>query len=230
MEHTTEISIAVQKNPRKALEVALSKLTVQPSIPKNTSEILIKPSIYDPSLVGNTEPALVKAVIQAFGNLGHISIIESDNPLRTAMEAFQKTGYVDVVGPDMTLVNLSQLPLETVKMAGHHFDSLEMPSILIKPNFLVNIPTLKFEPGICTIGGGIKNLFGLIPERDKRHYHEHIDEVLLDLLTAFRPQLTIMDLTSLVIGNREDGITKDGHAVIVGIDPVGATVITNFSI
>lgn len=220
MEHTTEISIAVQRNPRKALEIALSKLTVQPAFPKEASEILIKPSIYDPSSVGNTESTLVKAVTQTFGNLGHISIIESDNPVRTTMEAFQKTGYIDLVGPKVKLVNLSELPLESVRMAGHHFESLKMPSVLIKPNFLVNVPTLKLEPEICTIGGGIKNLFGLIPERDKRHYHDNINQVLLDLLTAFRPDLTIMDLTSLVIGKREDGITKNSGAIIVGIDPV----------
>jgi uncharacterized protein (DUF362 family) len=95
-----------------------------------------------------------------------------------------------------------------------------MPVLFTKTNFFVNVPTLKLEPGICTIGGGIKNLFGLIPESDKRHYHSKIDDVLLDILTAFRPQLTIMDLTKLVIGNREEGKTKDIGAVIVGTDPV----------
>jgi uncharacterized protein (DUF362 family) len=105
-------------------------------------------------------------------------------------------------------------------MAGHYFETLEMPSLFATSNFFVNVPTLKIEPGICTVGGGIKNLFGLIPEPDKRHYHSQIDDVLLDILTAFRPQLTIMDLTTLVIGNREDGNTKSVGAVIVGTDPV----------
>lgn len=220
MEHATEISIAVQRNPRKALEVALSKLTIQPTIPTNVSEILIKPSIYDPTLIGNTEPKLVKAISQTFGHLGHISIIESDNPVRTTSAAFEKAGYSNLASPDVKLVNLSEIPRELVNMAGYHFNSLEMPSLLVKPNFFVNVPTLKLEPRISTVGGGIKNLFGLIPERDKRHYHDQIDEILIDLLIAFRPQLTIMDLTSLIIGNREDGIVKDGGAVVVGIDPV----------
>jgi uncharacterized protein (DUF362 family) len=117
-------------------------------------------------------------------------------------------------------VNLSESPRQSMKMAGHYFKILEMPTLLSKPNFFVNVPTVKLEPGICTVGGGIKNLFGLIPEPDKRHYHSHIDEVLLDLLISFRPQLTIMDLTTLVVGDREEGITKDIGAVIVGTDPV----------
>jgi uncharacterized protein (DUF362 family) len=40
------------------------------------------------------------------------------------------------------------------------------------------------------------------------------------LLTIFRPHLTIVDLTSLVIGKRENGVTKEICTVIVGLDPV----------
>jgi len=220
MEFTAEISIGLRRNPKEALLAALSRLTTPLDIPASAKQILIKPSIYDPKLVGNTEPELIRAIARTFGNLGHISIIESDNPLRTTKEAFEIQGYSELATENIELVNLSEIPLQSMKMAGHYFETLEMPSLLQETNFFVNVPTLKLEPGICTIGGGIKNLFGLIPEPDKRHYHSQIDEVLLDILTAFRPQLTIMDLTTLVIGDREEGNTKDVGAVIVGTDPV----------
>jgi uncharacterized protein (DUF362 family) len=220
MEYTAEISIGLRRNPREALLAALSRLTTPLDIPETTKQILIKPSIYNPKLVGNTEPELVRAISRTFSNLGNISIIESDNPFRTAEEAFEASGYVELVDEKVELVNLSEIPLQSVKMAGHYFETLEMPSLLTESNFFVNVPTLKLEPGISTVGGGIKNLFGLIPEPDKRHYHSKIDDVLLDILTAFRPQLTVMDLTKLVLGDREEGNTKDVGAVIVGTDPV----------
>ncbi|MGY5880007.1 MAG: DUF362 domain-containing protein [Candidatus Thorarchaeota archaeon] len=220
MEYTSEISIGLRRNPKEALAAALSRLATSLDIPASTSQILIKPSIYDPTLVGNTEPELVGAIARVFSNLGHISIIESDNPLRTTSDAFEKMGYTKLASDKVKLVNLSEIERQTVRISGYHFDSLDMPTLLTKPNFLVNVPTLKLEPGICIVGGGIKNLFGLIPETDKRHYHSKIDDVLLDLLIAFRPQLTIMDLTSLVIGNREDGNVKKIGAVIAGTDPV----------
>lgn len=220
MDYTSEVSIGLRRNPKESLLAALSRLTTPLDIPVSVSHILIKPSIYDPKLVGNTEPELVKAITRTFSRLGHISLIESDNPFRTTKEAFETSGYNELVNDNIELVNLSEIPLQSLSMAGHYFDTLEMPSILTKRNFFVNVPTLKLEPGICTIGGGIKNLFGLIPEPDKRQYHSKIDDVLLDLLTAFRPQLTIMDLTTLVIGDREEGKTKDIGAVIVGTDPV----------
>ena len=220
MEYTAEISIGLRRNPKEALLAALSRLTTPLDIPASAKQILIKPSIYDPKLVGNTEPELIRAIARTFGNLGHISIIESDNPFRTTKEAFEIPGYSELATENIELVNLSEIPLQSMKMAGHYFETLEMPSLLQETNFFVNVPTLKLELGICTVGGGIKNLFGLIPEPDKRHYHSQIDDVLLDILTAFRPQLTIMDLTTLVIGDREEGNTKDVGAVIVGTDPV----------
>lgn len=220
MEPTAEISIGLRRNPKEALLAALSRLNTPLDIPTNVKHILVKPSIYNPKLVGNTEPELVRAISRTFNNLGNISIIESDNPLRTAKEAFETSGYNDLINESVDLVNLSELPLQSMQMAGHYFDTLEMPSLLAKSNFFMNVPTLKLEPEICTMGGGIKNLFGLIPEPDKRHYHSQIDDVLLDILIAFRPQLTIMDLTTLVIGDRKEGNTKNVGAVIVGTDPV----------
>lgn len=220
MDYSTEISIGLQRNPKEALATALSKLSAPIEIPEKSSQVLIKPSIYDPSLVGNTEPELVRAITRTFNNIGPISIIESDNPLRTATEAFEKAGYNHLANDNVKLVNLSEIPIQSLKMAGHYFETLEMPSFLTESNFFVNVPTLKLEPEICTVGGGVKNLFGLIPESDKRHYHSQIDDVLIDILIAFRPHLTIMDLTTMVIGNREDGVTKDIGAVIVSTDPL----------
>ena len=220
MEYSAEISIGLQRNPKEALAVALSKLTTHIEIPEETSQVLIKPSIYDPTLVGNTEPELVRAISRTFNNIAPISIIESDNPLRTTNEAFEKVGYNSLTNDSVKLVNLSEIPRQSMKMAGHYFETLEMPSLLTESKFFVNVPTVKLEPEICTIGGGIKNLFGLIPEPDKRHYHSQIDDVLLDILIAFRPHLTIMDLTTMVLGDREKGVTKDIGAVIVSTDPL----------
>ncbi len=220
MERSAEISIGLKRNPKEALAEALSKLTATIEMPKKASQIIIKPSIYDPALVGNTDPRLVRATAKTFNSLGSVSIIESDNPIRTTEQAFEKMRYPELLQDIGSLVNLSKLPVETVQMSGHYFETLEMPRLFNEPYFLVNVPTLKLEPEICVVGGGIKNLFGLIPLADKRTYHSHIDEVLIDLLIAYRPHLTIMDLTTLVIGNREDGLSKEIGAVIVGTDPV----------
>jgi uncharacterized protein (DUF362 family) len=220
MMYSSEVSIGLRRDPKEALEIALSKLTTPLDLPKNLARVLIKPSIYSPTLVGNTSANVVNAVLQSFKRIGPIAIIESDNPLRRATDAFQKMGYNKLSSSNVSLVNLSELPTSIVEMSGHFFQKHKMPRILTEPSFFINLPTVKLEPEICTLGASIKNLFGLIPEIDKRIYHEQIDNVLLDLLIAFRPHLTIVDLSSLVIGNREEGVTKEIGAIIVGRDPV----------
>ena len=122
MEYSAEISIGLRRNPKEALTAALSKLTTSIEIPENLFQVLIKPSIYDPSLVGNTEPELVRAISRTFDNLGPISIIESDNPIRTTNEAFEKVGYDNLVRDNVKLVNLSEIPQQLFKMSGHYFE------------------------------------------------------------------------------------------------------------
>ncbi|MFW9908761.1 MAG: DUF362 domain-containing protein [Candidatus Thorarchaeota archaeon] len=204
----------------EGLEAALSKLTAPLVFPERMTRVLIKPSIYDPKLVGNTSVDVVRAVLGAFRGLSPATIIESDNPVRRTSDAFQQMGYNSLSSLDVSLVNLSELVTSLVNMPGYYFQSHNMPSILTESAFFINIPTVKIEPELCTIGAGIKNLFGLLPETDKRVYHERLDDVLLDLLSVYPPNLTVVDLTTLVIGKREEGVTREVGAIIVGLDPL----------
>lgn len=214
------MAIGLRKSPIDALRAAMSKLTIPISPPKRDEKIILKPSIYDPNLPGNTDVGIVKAVVQTFSSLGNMSIVESDNPLRTADVAFSKMGYKELVSENVKLVNLSDDEMVPITFAGHFFKDRKISSTLHHNSYLVNIATLKAEPEICTVGAGIKNLFGLLPEPDKSIYHSDINEVLMDLLMMFRPQLTVIDLTNVVIGKREEKQTKYVGGVVVGTDPV----------
>jgi uncharacterized protein (DUF362 family) len=220
MESMSEIAVGIKRSPREALRSALSKLTSPISPPKGDVHVVIKPSIYDPNLPGNTDVRMVKAVIQMFDSLGPVTVVESDNPLRTATDAFKKTGYTDLETKNVKLRNLSDDDLVPKAFPGHYFRNHKMPRILHEAMFLINVATFKAEPEICTVGAGIKNLFGLLPELEKNTYHDSIDLVLMDLLTAYRPELTVIDLTEVVIGNREDRKTRSVGGVIIGTDPV----------
>jgi len=220
MESKSEVAIGLRRSPGAALRTALSKLNDPIVPPSNTKRVVIKPSIYDPSLPGNTDVNMVRAIIQMFSSLGFVSIVESDNLLRTTRDAFMQCGYDAFQDEQVELVNLSDAVMTTATFSGHYFQNRKMPRILHDNAFLINVATLKPEPEICTVGGGIKNLFGLLPELDKSVYHASIDSVLMDLLETYRPNLTVIDLTDIVIGNRADGQTKHVGGVVVGIDPV----------
>ena len=220
MESKSEVAVGLRRSPGAALRAALSKLNIPIDSPKSTAHIVLKPSIYDPNLPGNTDAEMVRAVLQMFGSLGPVSIVESDNPLRTTKDAFTHSGYTDFENDRVKLVNLSDDEMISVSFSGHYFEDRKMPRILHDDAFLINVATLKAEPEICKLGAGIKNLFGLLPELNKNVYHASIDSVLIDLLIAYRPNLTVIDLTDVVIGNREYGQSKHVGGVVVGTDPV----------
>ncbi|TFG30798.1 DUF362 domain-containing protein [Candidatus Thorarchaeota archaeon] len=225
MEYTAEVAIGLRRDVRTSLSYALSKLTKPLETPKILKYVVVKPSIYDPKLVGNTNPNVVKAVICSFKFLGTIYVVESDNPLRKASNAFTDCGYDNLAEERVKLVNLSEEQTKRIEMPGHYFRDHPIPMLLQNGYVLINVPTVKLEPEKITIGAGIKNLFGLLPEVNKRKYHERIDDVLIDLLTIFRPHLTIVDLSKIVIGHREDGITREAGALLVGKDPVAVDAI-----
>ncbi|MHA1588231.1 MAG: DUF362 domain-containing protein, partial [Candidatus Thorarchaeota archaeon] len=81
------------------------------------------------------------------------------------------------------------------------------------------------NPGVSVIGASMKNLFGLLPEIDKSVYHNRIDDALVDLLQAFRPDLTVIDLTEIAIGPREEGRVAKIGGVVVGTDPVAVDAV-----
>jgi len=211
--------VAAKRNPREALTTALSKLPSPLPISDDVERIIIKPSIFKPDLIGNTNLDLVRAVVAFFGDVAPISIVESDNPFRTAEDAFTSCGYNSLIGKSVELRNLSKDRLISSSISGSFLQEQELPEILLKNRFLVNIATLKAQEDIV-ISAGIKNLFGLLPMIQKDIFHDHLNEILVDLVKVFKPVLSVIDLTSLVIGARENGITRHIGGVLVGTDPV----------
>ncbi|MFW9887003.1 MAG: DUF362 domain-containing protein [Candidatus Thorarchaeota archaeon] len=221
MDSSAEVAIAVEKNPRLALATALSKLTQPLPITGAERRVVIKPSILDPEVPGNTSLEVIRAVVGLFEHTAEVLVVESDNPYRTVEDAYSKLGYSELATENVKLFNLSLDILEAMSMPGRYFfASHKMPHALRSPLFLVNVATLKFWPEEGVVWGGIKNLFGLLPEVEKRGLHTHLEDVLLDLLSAFRPNLTVIDLSDVVIGKRLAGRRMKVGGVIVGVDPV----------
>ncbi len=220
MELPAEVSIGVKRTTQESLVSALARLTIPLTMPSSANSVLIKPSILDPELPGNTSVEMARSLVMLFKNTAKVVIAESDNPFRTASEAFEGCGFTVLESLGVKLVNLSADARQPMAMPGYHFKKHEMPALLLADSFHVNSATLKIEPESGTVWGGIKNLFGLLPEVDKRVLHSQLDNVLLDLLASFRPDLTVMELTEIVIGERKTGQVRKVGGVVVGRDPV----------
>lgn len=219
MRYTSFVCVAVRKNQTETLQTAIAKMPNPLPISPATNRILIKPSIYDPTLPGNSSLGMVRATIEFFKAVAPISLIESDNPIRQADEAFSRCNYDSLVDDRVNLVNLSKEPLFLCAMAGYHLEQVLLPQILLQHDFLINLATAKTQERI-TIGACIKNLFGLLPETNKSSLHPYLSDVLIDLLLFFKPKLNIIDLTYLIEGERTIGKVHEVGGIILGTDPV----------
>jgi uncharacterized protein (DUF362 family) len=219
MDYTSEVSVAVRRTPQEALSVAFSKLTTPLPISRSFERIVIKTSIYNPSMPGNTSLGVVRFLSRMMAPAGQVIVVESDNPLRSAEAAFSECGYSVLEKDGVQLLNLSAAPQVSVKMPGNLFHERGMPAVLSGPAFLVNAATLKVDSERRSVGAGIKNLFGLVPEKDKSVYHDRLDDCLLDLVSVYRPNITVMDLTEIAAGPRSEATLLKVGGVVVGTDP-----------
>lgn len=143
-----------------------------------------------------THPEVVEALADIIESVTRdITIIESDSsdPTSNADLNFEFCGFDYLLERGIKYVNLSKaertlFSLDKTKI----LKDIEFASIMKDYDVLVNIPVLKTHSIVGTTLG-VKNLFGLIPEKRKLVYHPHLIEVLYDVYCTFPSSLTIID-------------------------------------
>jgi uncharacterized protein (DUF362 family) len=164
--------------------------------------------------------ALLGLVLQEQKGLS-LKIVESNSVSKFAdEETFEGYGYKGLEerlkkeGFDISLVNLSDPPLSKIIFDGLYFKELELHQLLIESNYFVSVAVAKTHP-LTNVTGVIKNLFGLLPRKNKPFYHSHINDVIIDLNRFVKPDLCIVDA---IVGMEgvERGRTRRVNALIVG--------------
>jgi uncharacterized protein (DUF362 family) len=168
------------------------------------SPIIIKPNIcadYDRTGYAVTNVNVVESLIKIVlreNRAVPVKIVESNSESKWADEAFEIFGYTRLEkkmkesGFDVSLINLSKSPTTLLKLDGLYFKDLELPEILVRPNYFISLAVAKTHE-LASITGAMKNLFGLIPRKDHHIYHPHIHEVIVDLNRVVKPDLCIVD-------------------------------------
>ena len=126
MRYASFVSVALKRSQHEALTAAISRMPTPVPIDPRVNKVVLKPSIYDPNLVGNTTFGMAKAVTEFFRSVAPVVIVESDNPRRTAEEAFAQSGYNALATESVSLVNLSDCPLTEVDFAGTFLRKVDM--------------------------------------------------------------------------------------------------------
>jgi len=220
--------VMAKGDPRDATRQAIDAIGGMPRYVSPGQVVVIKPNASfecPPAWGATTHPDVLSAVIEACFEAEAKRVLVIDHTMRNAERAFRRTGVADAVGafPKAKLVSLDKermfqrIPVP----AGHALHETDIPVAVQKADVLINVPTAKSHSA-TGVSFGLKNLMGLV--WDRQLFHDTIDlhMGIADLATVLRPQLTILDAISLLKtgGPAGPGEVVQFGGVIAGTDPV----------
>ncbi len=203
------LAVARGPDPGGNVEAALRAIGGIERFVKPRNDVIVKPNICvayrAPEYAATTNPDVVAAVVRLCLAAGAKRVRVMDQPFGgTAEEAYRRSGIAAAV---------SGAGGEMEVMAGMKFESVSIPEgqdinrwsvyrDALDADVLINVPIAKtHELALLTLG--MKNLMGLVEDRGA--LHPNLAQRLADLTSLFRPELTIVDATRILVANGPSG-------------------------
>jgi len=166
---------------------------------QKASRILIKVNFISTKTYetgATTDPLVVEALIRKSREFAdEVFVVESDASTTNADKACRATGMLQVCEDNgVKFINLRR-EKERVKLEipdPEVLHTITVPKIVLD-SAVIDAAKLKThsETGVTL---GMKNLFGLLPEKMKFKYHlRNISKVIVDINTVIKPKFTIID-------------------------------------
>lgn len=164
-----------------------------------------------------TDPIVVEGIISKLRDLGvDVSVVESDATMTNADKAYVKSGMKEMcLRNKVEFVNLRHVK-DRVKLPvpdGEALRSVTVPRMVVE-SAVISAAKLKTHMA-TTVTLGLKNMFGLLPDKFKGKYHAMgISKVVVDINAVIKPVLTVVD----------GFVGMEGHGPVDG-DPVQMDLI-----
>ena len=171
-----------------------------------------------------TDPIVVEAIIRKLADLPvKVFVAESNATITNADKAYQKTGMKEMCDRNgVEFLNLSHLK-DRVKISvpnGEVLKSVTIPR-LVTESAIISAAKLKTHSA-TGVTLGMKNMFGLLPNRFKARYHMRgISKVIVDINTVLKPALTVIDgFVGMEGAGPINGTPVQMNVIIAGTDVV----------
>ena len=213
-------------DPASRVRAAVAALGGMERFVKRGEAVLVKPNMaWDraPEQGANTHPDVVAEVVRLCRAAGARRVVVADNPVHDAERVAARSGIraaVAAAGGDLVLPGASGF--ERATLGGSVLATWEVLSVVFEADRLVNVPVVKHH-SLSRLTCGLKNHLGLLGGTRGR-LHQEIHPSLVDLAAAFRPTLTIVDATQVMMRNGPTGGRLEDlaavNAVAAGTDAV----------
>ncbi len=173
----------------------------------------------------NTHPAVVAEVCKVLREAGARRVTVLDFPLHRGAEALEENGVAEACrglrGVDLRVLGERHHFRPLGVPAGVALRQVEVAREALDADLLVNLPVAKAHDAVVA-SAGLKNLMGLIWDRAVFHTGLEIQQAIADLATLLRPQLTLVDMTRVMVTNgpKGPGEVETPELLLAGTDPV----------
>lgn len=194
-----ELEVAVVRGERsiqtvrRALELigGVSRLSGKPVLIKVN---FITTKTWDTG--ATTDPIVVEALIRELQPINKsLYVVESDATFTNADKAARATGVLDLCEKyGVPFINLTKVKEKVmVKLdSPETLSKIKLPRIVLESRIVSAAKMKTHEETKVTLG--MKNMFGLMPNKLKMRYHvKGIEKVIVDINSVVRPTLTVID-------------------------------------
>jgi uncharacterized protein (DUF362 family) len=214
----------------RAVEIAVDALGGMTRFVRPGETVVVKPNIgWDrlPVHGANTHPEVVAAVVRLCRDARAGRVIVVDVPCNEARRCYERSGIrraAEDAGAEVILPGDGLA--DEVELAGEGLGTWKVLRPILEADRLINVPVVKHH-GMARVTAGMKNWYGALVER-RSLLHQRMDEGIAALAATFRPALTVLDATRVMIRNGPQGgalaDVEQRDLVGASTDPVAADV------
>jgi uncharacterized protein (DUF362 family) len=169
---------------------------------RHSDHVVLKPNLLlpvDHSRGAVTNPLLAEALIDLLHDLGVRRIVIAEGSVigEDTARCFQSSGFQEVAErKKVPLVDLKKDEFTPMGLStGVVYRMLKIPKTISEADAVINMPVLKTHD-CFPVSLGLKNMKGVIHERDKQRFHLlDLAQCIVDLNKLVLPRLTVIDGT-----------------------------------
>jgi uncharacterized protein (DUF362 family) len=177
--------------------------------------VALKPNVSwarSPDLAATTHPAVIEGVVELCLEAGAKKVRIVDHTIHDARRCFALTGVGLVAkktGADLVFPRSSLM--REMNLHGQRLSAWPVFVPIVDADKLINIPIAK-DHGLSTLTLGMKNWIGAVGGR-RSALHQDIHQTIVDLAQFFKPAVTLIDATRIMLRNGPSGGSPSDVAV-----------------
>ncbi len=215
-------------NAESKIADAIAKLGGIEQFVKKGDVVVLKPNAAwarRPGEGATTNPSIVGAVVDICKKAGASQVLVVEHVIdRPAAMVFAITGIasaIDKKGVKVVVPNDESAYEEIEIKKGQILSSELVAKTVLNADVLINMPVAK-DHCETRLSLGMKNLMGIIWDRQAWHQSKSVHQCIADFASAIRPTLTILDATTMLLSNgpKGPGEIRRENKIVLGTDPV----------